>query len=225
MKSNTLPYYQKSKNCTKCILYDFIIPSINDKSKYYIGKAISVSANGNVFAGCSKSYKDVDAEPMFNVAECSGNFLDRVIKWSRQYPVNEKINRFRELYKAIQWCREHDIAVKDVTESELRLFNGIFDAAQAQEKAVQIVQDGYSNIYDYELDLLGTAMVVKSMFHENAHIEIIKAYLNSCSILEKHCFRGQAQDIDIDTKYIDSLLNQTEIIGSLFFTGGEHTFV
>ena len=39
----------------------------------------------------------------------------------------------------------------------------------------------------------------------------------------EHCFRGKSQNVDIDTKYIDSLLKQTEIIGSLFFTGGEPT--
>ena len=36
-----------------------------------------------------------------------------------------------------------------------------------------------------------------------------------------HCFRGDAQSIRIDKKYIDLLLDQTEIIGSIFFTGGE----
>lgn len=39
----------------------------------------------------------------------------------------------------------------------------------------------------------------------------------------RHCFRGEPQDVTIDNKSIDSLLNQTEIIGSLFFTGGEPT--
>lgn len=39
----------------------------------------------------------------------------------------------------------------------------------------------------------------------------------------KHCFRGKQQDIMISEKSIDSLLNQTEMIGSLFFTGGEPT--
>ena len=38
-----------------------------------------------------------------------------------------------------------------------------------------------------------------------------------------HCFRGEPQDITIDNKSIDSLLQQTEIIGSLSFTGGEPT--
>lgn len=39
----------------------------------------------------------------------------------------------------------------------------------------------------------------------------------------KHCLRGKAENIDIDKSDIDRLLDQTEIIGSLFFTGGEPT--
>lgn len=39
----------------------------------------------------------------------------------------------------------------------------------------------------------------------------------------QHCFRGTAQKITLDKKYIDGLLNQTEIIGSLVFAGGEPT--
>ena len=38
-----------------------------------------------------------------------------------------------------------------------------------------------------------------------------------------HCFRGEPQDFTIDNESIDSLLKQTEIIGSLSFTGGEPT--
>lgn len=38
-----------------------------------------------------------------------------------------------------------------------------------------------------------------------------------------HCFRGDARKEDIKKEYIDALLEQTEIIGTLFFTGGEPT--
>lgn len=37
----------------------------------------------------------------------------------------------------------------------------------------------------------------------------------------KHCFRGDAQSLKIKTEYIDQLLDQTEAIGLLHFTGGE----
>lgn len=44
-----------------------------------------------------------------------------------------------------------------------------------------------------------------------------------CQLKCQHCFRGQKQNIDISKETIDHLLNQTEVIGRLAFTGGEPT--
>ncbi len=53
----------------------------SDKPKYYIDKAVTVSANGNVFLGCISSYDRVDADPMFNIMACNGDFMDKFIRW------------------------------------------------------------------------------------------------------------------------------------------------
>lgn len=42
-----------------------------------------------------------------------------------------------------------------------------------------------------------------------------------CNMGCAHCLRGDAQNIDIDTNYIDALLKDVESIGSITFTGGE----
>lgn len=42
-----------------------------------------------------------------------------------------------------------------------------------------------------------------------------------CNMACAHCMRGDAQNIDIDRKHIDAILEQTQLIGKLFFTGGE----
>lgn len=44
-----------------------------------------------------------------------------------------------------------------------------------------------------------------------------------CQLQCKHCMRGDSQDIDISYDAIDNLLNNTEMIGKLSFTGGEPT--
>lgn len=44
-----------------------------------------------------------------------------------------------------------------------------------------------------------------------------------CQLACKHCFRGKKQNIDMSKETIDALLDQTEIIGRLAFTGGEPT--
>lgn len=55
--------------------------------------------------------------------------------------------------------------------------------------------------------------------------KLIVELTRSCNMYPpcKHCFRGATENLKIDKKYIDGLLNQAEIIGSLFFTGGEPT--
>ena len=44
-----------------------------------------------------------------------------------------------------------------------------------------------------------------------------------CNMACPHCLRGEAQGINIDTKYIDQALEHIEFIDSLTFTGGEPT--
>ncbi len=52
---------------------------------------------------------------------------------------------------------------------------------------------------------------------QNLIIEVTR----KCNIKCEHCLRGNAQKMVIDTKYIDSLLDQVEYIGNICFTGGE----
>lgn len=53
--------------------------------------------------------------------------------------------------------------------------------------------------------------------------DIIIETTRRCNMKCAHCFRGDAQSVDIDCRYIDNLLDQTEAIGYLEITGGEPT--
>jgi hypothetical protein len=52
---------------------------------------------------------------------------------------------------------------------------------------------------------------------QNVGIEVTR----KCNIKCAHCLRGDSQNRDIDYKYIDTLLDKTDSIGALCFTGGE----
>ena len=54
---------------------------------------------------------------------------------------------------------------------------------------------------------------------ENLMIEITRR----CNMTCAHCLRGDAQEVDIDFKHIDDLLDQAEVVGHLDITGGEPT--
>lgn len=60
---------------------------------------------------------------------------------------------------------------------------------------------------------------MKKITIDEIQIEITR----DCNMLPQcdHCFRGDSQQVNIEKKYIDFLLDQTELIGTLFFTGGE----
>lgn len=44
-----------------------------------------------------------------------------------------------------------------------------------------------------------------------------------CNMACPHCLRGEAQGVNIDTKYIDEALNSVSFIDTITFTGGEPT--
>ena len=55
------------------------------------------------------------------------------------------------------------------------------------------------------------------MHINNLMIEVTRR----CNLKCDHCLRGDAQNKDISTEYIDALLDQVTSIGSVTFTGGE----
>ena len=52
---------------------------------------------------------------------------------------------------------------------------------------------------------------------DNLVIEVTR----KCNMACAHCLRGEAQKIDIDTEYIDQLLENVSGIGNITFSGGE----
>jgi organic radical activating enzyme len=53
--------------------------------------------------------------------------------------------------------------------------------------------------------------------------DLIIEVTRACNLCCEHCLRGDAEEKTISNKTIDLLLNQTEYISSLTFTGGEPT--
>ena len=64
-------------------------------------------------------------------------------------------------------------------------------------------------------------MILNKVTFEHISIELTRR----CNMRCRHCLRGDAQNVDIDYKYIDALLDQTQLIGRLFLSGGEPTLM
>lgn len=155
--------------------YNFIRNFIN--SDYcYVEKTISVSANGNVFPGCLMDYNKVDCDYMFNIQDCNGNFIKKIIDWCWQYPVNKKINMRREIYNAIKFCMENGIKVR-ISKKVLALWEAYDIMTIAQEKNAREIHEKVPMFNSVEVDTLSTALLVNDMFKNGVDIEVIKTYL------------------------------------------------
>ncbi|MBQ8028174.1 MAG: radical SAM protein [Clostridia bacterium] len=88
------------KNNRFCIIND-------DCGKRIIEKTITVSANGNVFAGNLIAYEKVDREVMIlNISDCQNNFMDLIDLWCWKHPINHITNRKYEEYMAYEWLKD-----------------------------------------------------------------------------------------------------------------------
>ena len=100
-------------------LIDDNIKLTGDHDQYlFVNKAITISANGNVFPGCLMSYDRVDNEKLFNIIYCHNDFYDRVDKYSWKHPKSILANKSLKLFMTYDFLREHNIqmlgkAIKD----------------------------------------------------------------------------------------------------------------
>lgn len=51
--------------------------------------------------------------------------------------------------------------------------------------------------------------------------DVVIEITRKCNMVCGHCFRGDAQPVDIDLEHLDAFLDQCEVIGRLLLTGGE----
>lgn len=74
-----------------------------------INKAITISANGNVFVGYLSSYSKVDNEiAMFNILDCNNSFYQKISNWCWEYPFTEKMHNTKERYNAFRWLKKEN---------------------------------------------------------------------------------------------------------------------
>ena len=157
----------------------------NNEQIQSISKTLTVSANGNVFPGCSQEYQQVDENPMFNINECDDNFIEKVQEWSWEHPVNLRANSFRQRYLAAKWCTERGIKVKG--------FEGLFEKLLDQHYKDTFISEKYAkNLHkrfpeaEFEMiDLTANAILAYQMIDNKCDKFIVQRYLQICTFFPK----------------------------------------
>lgn len=156
------------------------------ESDEFISKTITVSANGNVFPGCMMSYKRVDAEPLFHIAECNNDFFERVKKYCWNNPICKEARDSISEYKAIQMCQERGITVSDIDDrylSVLRCANYV--TSKLYTTLFNVIHTMLPYLDIDEVELVATAKLVQTLFALGTLESHISAYLDRCSVFNE----------------------------------------
>lgn len=152
----------------------------------FIRKTLTISANGNVFAGCLMSYINVDNNPMFNIMECKKDFYKRVNEFCWEHPINEKALNIRNMFSAIEFCKKHNILVKEMRKNDykrVKILNELVNIYETIAKDAHLV---LPNLNFPEIDLLASTTLVLNMFNDDFPIDAIKLYLKKCTDLDNN---------------------------------------
>ncbi len=167
--------------------YCFIARSANLSSEpflkdmTFVNKTLSISANGNVFPGCLMSYDRVDKESMFNVLDCHNDFLDRVISFCWEHPLNSKAVNIRSKFAAIEFCRAHNIDVKYMSKTDYDLTKAMNDIVKGNEIIARDMHSMLPTLDFNEIEAISIATTVLEMFETKTPLDFIKLYLNWCT--------------------------------------------
>lgn len=156
------------------------------KDTVFIDKAITVSANGNVFPGCMMSYERVDNNPMFNILDCNMDFFDKVNYFCWEHPINKKALSVRNNYQTILFCQNNNITIKNFNKVDFetsKLLNYLVDEYEKIEKDLHQI---LPNLTFTEIDIAAIATLALNLFESKIQLEYIKLFLRDCTMFDEN---------------------------------------
>jgi len=156
----------------------FIAESNSNTERKFINKTITVSANGNVFPGCSMSYTHVDEKPMFNILVCNGDMWDKIEEYCWEHPISIENKKFRERYEAMKLCKQNGIHIKDFDFFDYNLEDLIYTFSICNENISRKLHQKYKSLKIQDvMDLSLMIQCLHSLENKNIDEDAVKAIL------------------------------------------------
>lgn len=147
----------------------------------FIGKTISISANGNIFPGATMPYERVDKEKMFSIFDCDGDFMARLESFCWVHPLNPNANNIRRQYKIMQLAQSRGRKMEgfnDRTGLWLGYYNSRVDRL---EEVMRDMHRILPNLDYDEIEGVATATVMLEMYQGGEQDEVIKTFAKICT--------------------------------------------
>ena len=167
--------------------YCFVTNSANNPHQpffhntYFVMKTLTVSANGNVFPGCSMSYIRVDNNPMFNILDCNKNFFEKVDTFCWNNPIFSMAKSKRNTFAAIEFCRKKGIKIKNMTKQDYILYQMLDDLINQYETIARDIHPMLPYLSHVEIDGVAIAILVNNLYEKKIPKEYIDFFLKECT--------------------------------------------
>ncbi len=185
----------------------------------YIDKSITISANGNAFAGCSQSFEKVDSGTnICNILQCHNNLYEKIDLYSWEYPLSIGQNRQLKNLLISRWNHEHGISIKNCMpnkeaiiseddEKTYELFGSFIDGFKDLEELIRQIHKEYPLFNHWEAQMLGLYSRALSYFDNSLPEDYQKTfYLQLYSGVTDPCsFENVTRDEIVKT--FNDLLN------------------
>lgn len=172
LEGNGLVNYKKFIQKGKC-QFSFINNKfcLIDDSKIgdgYINiiKTITISSNGNVFAGCSQSYDKLDKENICNILRCCDLFVD-IDLYSWKYPLLERQNATLKGWLKYRWDYEHRTSTKQDYDVKIyKIFGTLIEGMYDLENYIRSIHRKYPYFTHIQAATLATYSNALQFFDE-----------------------------------------------------------
>lgn len=213
LKGNTLKNHKKllpqvvdthtlSVDSSTC---DFIFDTktkTKSKFKQHMYGSLSVSTNGNIYNGCGTSWDDIDNDPMFNIMDCNGNFVDHISKWCWDHPGNIQMKLVKDEIKTRKWLVNHGYTLTNIDIPD-NMLDRLDKCMQLYNRVSRYIHSRYPDIGHTDVDMLSCAWVtIVLMKVTGKSWGFVEAYLRYCTL-----FRDD---------FIDAYKERNGIVGFLY---------
>ena len=174
-------------------------------SELTMNKGFTISANGNVYVGCSQSYIELDRENICNIMQCNGNLYGKINQWCWKYPLhlNQQIkrNNLRSMiFRYEHGLQSHDwLDGKEVNEESYEFIKKVLSFYCMMEDYIRQYHKLYPMMSHFETQALVMYEFAKgvSIKYRNIVMAMLSLFNNK---VEK--------DIDFSDAECDSVINR-----------------
>jgi len=159
--------------------FDFIKDNFDEA--ILVDKTISISTNGDVYAGCSAPWNLISEIKLFNINDYNGDFYTQIENFCWAHPVNDGIHNVRKKYFVYNWLIDHGYQIEDCPADYAECLNYLISTADAHEKIALHLHSLHPFINHYDIDTITTCRILQSFLENDIPPAVIQGYIDCCT--------------------------------------------